>query len=179
MLDFGDEELNRTIKSKYADLVSRCRDRREYKKYPCDYFGKEYLTIYEWVEFCEDNKKIIIGLWDDYIKSNKDPSKAISVDRIDNNKGYIVGNIQFVALGYNSWKRNLNPATVEYQGNKYYGMSLKDAGSKIGVSRQVLSQVFHGKKEFGNKYKVSRSSIEEVLNKNNVKSIKEYYDKYV
>ena len=179
MLDFGDEELNRTLKDKYAGIVSRCKNKREYKRYPCDYFGKEYLAIYEWVEFCKTNMKRIMDLWTDYIKSNKDPSKAISVDRIDNDKGYTVDNIQLVTFGYNSWKRNLNPSAVKYKDNKFYGMSLKDVGSKIDVSRQVMSQVLHGKKKFGGKYKVSKSSIEEVLNKNNVKSIEEYYDKYV
>ena len=68
--------------------------------------GKEILDrkdFYEWT-FNETN---FLELFDYFIKNNYQRKIAPSIDRIDNNGGYVLGNMQWLTVSGNSRKRNL------------------------------------------------------------------------
>ena len=179
MIQLGDEELNSRMKDKYAGIVKRCTGKPSYK-YKESYEGKDYMTIYEWVEFCNNHKELLLRMWREYIESGKKLDKAISVDRIDNNRGYTSNNVEFVTYGYNSWKRNLKPIKVMHNSNTKYFMSCEEASNWYGVRRQSIGDLLRGvKREIGKYYDVQGVSVNEALRMNNKKSLKDYYDAFI
>lgn len=64
--------------------------------------GKEWgLSIEDFRKFCEEHK---------YIKKKGKQRWSMSIDRIDNNRGYFIDNIRPLFLGFNAAKGTL---TVE------------------------------------------------------------------
>lgn len=53
------------------------------------------LTLEQFKQFCEET---------DYINKRGKTGKSASIDRIDNNKGYEIGNIRILTLSENSAK---------------------------------------------------------------------------
>lgn len=179
MIDTGIEELDNKLKEKYNSIVTRCNGNNN-NKYHEVYHGMEYLPIYEWVNFCNNNKELLNNMWNVYISNNKNIKYAISIDRIDNDKGYIKGNLQFVTHGYNSWKRNIRPVSVEHNGKIDYFMSCEEGSEHYGIRRQTIGDLLRGvNRQVRNEYEVKHSTIEKVLKENNVSSTIEYYNKYI
>ena len=54
-INTGIISLDQVLKDRYSSIVNRCNGKTT------DYYGKykglPYMTIYEWVEFCHDNKE--------------------------------------------------------------------------------------------------------------------------
>ncbi len=174
-IDTGVKELDARLKVCYMGIVRRCKGRPSYK-YSFHYEKHAPLPIYEWVEFCNENREVLLRLWNYYIESGSQYKHSVSVDRIDNSKGYSKNNLQFVTTGFNSWKRNINPVKLDFDSKEYYCMTIEEAAGKIGVSRALLSQVLRKVKNF-KKYKVTLVSKDKVLKENNVSSIEEYHEK--
>ena len=176
-INTGIKELDARLKVCYMGMVRRCKGRPSYK-YNFHYEKFKPLPIYEWSAFCNENRDTLLKLWKTYVDSGRQYKHSVSIDRVDNCKSYSKDNLQFVTTGFNSWKRNINPVKLEFDGRKYYCMTIEEAACRIGVSRALLSQVVRKTKNF-KKYKVTPVSKETVLQKNNVSSIEEYHEKYV
>lgn len=113
-----------TDKPKHICCAYRCKDKRKAKnrfcarhahryrkiKDPVGYVydllkcnarrrGKPFtLTMDEFRQFCLDT---------DYMRLRGKTGKSASIDRIDNSKGYEIGNIRILSLSENSHKRNV------------------------------------------------------------------------
>lgn len=179
-INTGIEELNQLLRIKYKNIVGRCNgnfgDRYGHYK------GFDYITNIEWVKFCNNNKEKLINMWNMYLQKNKDLKYAISIDRINNNKGYIMGNLDFVTHGFNSWKRILiRPIKViEIKTNKeYYFMSCIEGGRYFNIREKTLGEILNNTKYHNNDYVVKIITFDEVLKHKKCKNIKEYYNKFI
>lgn len=66
--------------------------------------GDELISKDEFIEFCKDNEGEIRELWENWKANGYDRKLTPSLDRIDNNKGYVRGNLQFLTLFENQQK---------------------------------------------------------------------------
>jgi len=177
-IDTGIKELNRLLRNRYSDIVGRCNG--TYGDKYGHYNGLEYISNIEWVEFCNLNKDKLVEIWYKYI-INKDLKYAVSIDRIEDSKGYILGNLDFVSHGFNSWKRTLlRPIKViDLQDNEeYYFMSCAEGSDYFNIREQVLSEILRNTLYHDKNFLVEVSTIECVLKNKNCKNIKEYYLRY-
>ena len=177
-INTGNAELDLKMKQRYNSIVTRCNGNNNNKHHHKHYKGLDYLPIYEWVDFCDINKETLLDMWEVYDDNNHELRLAISVDRIDNDKGYTVDNMQFVTHGLNAWKRNITPLSVTHNGKTRYFMSGEEAGNYYGIRTQSISDILRGQKRLIQKdYQPNWSNKETVLSENNVGSLDEYYDK--
>ena len=176
-IKIGDDDLNKMLRNKYSSIASRCSGNST-DKYG-HYNGLDYMTIQEYVLLCNENKELLNYMWNEYIDSGKDRKHTISVDRINNNKGYVVGNLQFILNGFNSWKRGITPVRVTHKGETKYFMSSEEASRSYGLRKQTINECLRKTPYHLKGYDTELSSVEEVLNFVGVKSIEEYYGKYI
>lgn len=92
---------DRYLKHKYYMMRLRCLGKTNHHSYD----NKEILSFDEWMEWNETVKEKFMELFNNWNKSGWDRNKAPSIDRIDNNKGYTVGNIQWITNRENTLKR--------------------------------------------------------------------------
>lgn len=85
----------------YRNMMSRVTG-IQYKKEHL-YLGKEILSREDFYEFSK-NDKSFNELFDAWVASDYDRKLTPSVDRIDSNKGYVLGNIQWITHSENSRK---------------------------------------------------------------------------
>lgn len=178
-IDTGISELDKHMKNTYSGMATRCKGNSSNKYVLKSYKGKEYLSIDEWVKFCNQNKKRLIELWKLYIEHDRELKYQISIDRIDNNKGYTKENIQFASHGFNSWKRNINPLKVKKEnGDWRYFMSAEEGSKYYKVRRQSIGDLLRGQyREISNVFEVEHSTVSEVLEANNINTLEDYYYK--
>ncbi len=176
-INTGIPELNQILKVKYGSMANRCNGKTtDYYGY---YKGKPYMSICEWADFCNKNKNILIALWQQYINQDRDNKYAISIDRLDNNGGYVKNNMHFVTHGFNSWKRNINPIRVTEGGKDNYFMSCEEASRYYGLRKQTIGECLSNKKYHMKGYFVERETIEIVLKNKRCNDLKDYYRKAV
>jgi len=169
-------DLRELLIWKYRSFVRRCNGKGSSSK---KYIGKEYMGIEEWVAFCNSQQKRISKLWEQYKQSGKQLKYAISIDRLDNGKGYADGNLQFVTHGFNSWKDHITPIAVEHEGNIYYFMSCEEASRFYKIRGNAIGEVLLGKKYAPKGYIAKRTTKEEVLKNKPANTLVEYYEKYI
>lgn len=172
-INTGTPALDKALKIKYSGISNRCRGKAS-DKYG-HYSGLEYMDVFEWRDFCNSNREDLVKMWGKYLESGKDLRYAISVDRIDDHKGYVMGNVQFRINGFNSWKRNLFPVKVLYQNSEQYFMSSEEASRYYGVRRQTIGECLHKTPYHLKDYDVSETSIEKVLLKTGFETLEDYY----
>lgn len=89
------------LRTRYTELKQRCiNPNKSYSKY---YFGLEYCSL---KEFLDKFKKDInfLKLFKQWQKTNFKYKLCPSIDRIDNSKGYLINNLQFITHSENSTK---------------------------------------------------------------------------
>lgn len=176
MIDTGITELNEKLKQKYNGIVTRCNGNTN-DEYLLMYKGMEYLPINEWVDLCNDNRKQLNELWGSYIAGGRKRKHTISVDRIDNKKGYLKDNIQFVSMGFNAWKRNLNPVVVVHKNVTRYFMTCEEASEHYDLRRQTIGDLLRGEyREVAGDYGVKSVTVEKVLRKSDKATLIDYYE---
>lgn len=172
----GVKELDQTLKTKYHSIIQRSKGTTDYDTYNSYVKSDDYLTIIEYVEFVFENIDLLKKMWKEYVDNGKELKYAISVDRIDNTKPYHKENIEFVTSGFNSWRRNVRPIKVTLDEETNYFLSAQEASNYYGLRRSSIGEILNGRRLYYDKYKVEHSTIEEVLNKNGVKNLHEYYN---
>ena len=176
-LDFEDKELRRTLRNKYTSIANRCKFDEKTKK--GSYEGLYYLPLPKYVKFCNDNKKLVNEIWGNYIDSNKQLKLALSIDRVNPDKGYFVENMRFTTHGYNSYRANTNPCEVVYKGEGYYFMSAEEGSRYFGIRRQDIGECMRGVKYHNKDFAAKSVDMDIVLKESNVGSLEEYYDKFI
>ena len=171
-----DGNLRELLIWKYRSFVIRCKGKGSSSK---KYIGKEYMSIEEWVAFCNSQQKRISKLWEQYKQSGKQLKYAISIDRLDNNKGYISSNLQFVTHGFNSWKDTIRPISVKHEEQTDYFLSCEEASRFYGIRSQAIGEVLRGKRYAIKGYVVKLVTKEEVLKNKPANTLVDYYEKYI
>lgn len=172
-INTGVHELDDVLHSRYIYLLKRCKYKRNdrYKNYKT----MSYMPVYEFVQFCNENKITVKKLWNDYIKSGRKPKCAISLDRINNDVGYNLNNVEFVTHGFNSWKRSIFPIKVTHKNKVNYFLSKKDASLFYGLRHQAIGEVYNNSEYHVKGYVAEESTIDEVLSERRFSTLFEYY----
>ncbi len=176
-IDSGERDLDTMLKGKYASIVKRCNGSPTYS-HAKSYVGLDYMPVYEWVQFCNSHKELLLKMWNEYIASGRKLRLAIAIDRINENKGYTKDNIQFVTQGYNGWRRNVRPIKVKKaEGSWRYFMSCEEASRHYDIRRQTIGDILRGvNRRLAKQFLVEQSTVAEVLTQNGVATQKEYYE---
>ena len=90
----------RYLKHKYYVMKCRCSGKSNHRSYD----GREILTFEEWLNWCEETYPQFIVLWQRWVDSGWDRNLSPSIDRIDNSRGYVLGNIQWITNYENTIK---------------------------------------------------------------------------
>lgn len=99
---------SRYLQHRYNAIKSRCEGR---VKSCSRYAGKEYCSKEEWEQWCKETYPTFLSLYENWQAQGFKRKYAPSIDRIDNSKGYVPGNMQWLTLSQNSkkgikiWKR--------------------------------------------------------------------------
>ena len=84
----------------YRGIVNRCNGvQRKYSS-----TGTTPISIAEWKSFCTSTRTEFDKLYDAWEKSGFQRRMAPSIDRIDNNRGYTIDNMQWLSQSDNSRK---------------------------------------------------------------------------
>lgn len=175
-IDTGVPELDKTLRIKYNDIVQRSRGRKGHT-YINNAKSNDYITVIEWVGIVNENKELLLTMWDEYIQSGKDLKEAISIDRIDTEKPYFKENIAFEKTAFNAWKRNVRPLKVTVGDETNYFLSAEEASRFYGIRRQSIGDILRGVNLYSGKYEVVETTIKEVLENNEVNNLHDYYYK--
>lgn len=180
-LNFENKKLKTILVSKFNSLRGRCNG---IKNGRCNhiYEGMSHLNVIEWVDFCNKNKVLLETMWEEYILSNNNLKYTISIDRVDNNKGYEVQNIQFITQGFNSWKANINrPIKAKHkESNEWlYFMSCTEGSRHYNIRDRDFGEILRKDGSYNKDYDVELSDIETVLIEAKCIDIVEYYNKFI
>jgi len=71
-------------------------------------YGKEFLSKTQWTEWCyeEGNYRKFVAIYNKWVQSKFDRRLTPSIDRINNEIGYKVSNLQWLTSSQNSSKSN-------------------------------------------------------------------------
>lgn len=95
------ENKNRLLDHVYRGIVNRCNGvQRKYSS-----TGTTPISMAEWKSFCTSTSTEFDKLYDAWKKSGFQRKMAPSIDRIDNNRGYTIDNMQWLSQSDNSRKR--------------------------------------------------------------------------
>lgn len=179
-MNTGDDELDKLMRKKYSGIVNRCNGGHT-DKYG-NYEGLDYLSIIEYVNLCNDRSQDLLELWNVYLDNDTELRYAVSVDRINDNKGYTADNIEFVPYGFNAWKRSIDrpiKAKRVTENSWEYFMTCAEGSEHYGLRHQVFGEILGKSKYHRKDFEVVKTTVEEVLKSRNVKSTKDYYDKFI
>lgn len=103
------ENPKRYLKHKYYMIKRRCSGLHSnvpYQDASFQRYAKKglHFTLEEWMSWCDDTYPIFIRLYEAWQKSGFKCTMAPSVDRIDNERGYYLDNIQWMTSAENTKK---------------------------------------------------------------------------
>ena len=142
------------------------------------YKDLDYMTLQEWVNLCNENKPLLLDLWERYVRLGRKLKHSVSIDRLDTAKGYTSDNIRFVPHGYNSWLRNLYPLRVTHDGVIDYFMSAEESSRFYGLRKSAINDIQRKTKYHLKEYDTAPSTIGEVL-AHKGGTLRSYYDKFI
>lgn len=94
--------VNRYLKHKYYMMRQRCGDgkysQRNYVRHGLS------LTLEEWLGWCNETMPTFMALYNAWKDNGCDPKLTPTIDRIDNSRGYELGNLQWLTRSANSRK---------------------------------------------------------------------------
>jgi len=175
-LQIKDKKLRYCLNNKYNNM--RRRVSGEYDRYYI-YNGKSLLNELEFVDFCNDNRQKILNLWQCYLDSGKQLKYAVSIDRINNRKGYTKDNLQFVTHGFNSWKDELNPVKITKDNQSYYFSSAEDASRFFDCRADDFREVLRNERYNRQEVSIQTISIAKLLKECKCGTLQEYYDTHL
>lgn len=109
------------------------------------YYGLEKCSREEFIKTFEEDPQFL-RLYENWQKSGFQRKESPSIDRIDNTKGYILGNIEFIRHGDNSSKDKKKPITLYKNGIKLGEFdSLQSAAKFIGADTSTVWGWYHGR----------------------------------
>jgi len=124
---------------RFSNMISRCYNEED--KYYKNYGGRGIKICDEWLN---DRESFLSWCIDSGYKSN------LTIDRIDNDKGYSPENCRWVTIKDNSRNRSnsvLNLEIVnEIRFGKYKNLSVKEIASILNCSTSIISDVKYYKK---------------------------------
>ncbi|MCF8012667.1 MAG: hypothetical protein K9L56_15470 [Clostridiales bacterium] len=173
-LEIQDQELRKTLNTKYSSMKARIEGRNGRSRYE----GLDLLPEPKFVELCNENQDRIREIWNRYLEFDRELKYALSIDRIDRSLGYTKDNIQFVPSGFNSWKDEINPVKVTCEDDTYYFASATGGAKQLGWRSDDIRQVMRGESNPRN-VSVQPISIDELLKYHNLDSLKEYYHQFI
>lgn len=150
---------DRYLKHKYYSIKQRCTNpnrggKIKGKKYANSYYGREYLSEAEWQIWCRQSEKTFMSLWLQWKESGYDKKLSPSIDRINNEKGYVLGNLQWVSNKANL-RKYINELTyrkgkiIVCKGGQEIGRynNQTEAANAVGADRRNVSAVLNGKRK--------------------------------
>lgn len=95
--------IDRIFDHRYNLIKAKCEGRID-RKYTVK--GMDYLTKDEWLGWCKEksNLNVFMKIYSAWVKSNFNRKLCPSIDRIDNNQSYVLGNLQWLTLSENCKK---------------------------------------------------------------------------
>ena len=129
------------LKGKYNAMVER-ESGADGKAVSC--VGKGVLSLDEFLDFSlnDDNFNRLFESWK---KSGFDMQKSPSIDRIKNEKGYELGNLQYITFRQNAVKDRCKKTIITNGVEKLEFKSRGEAAEFIGVSISRVSELLNGK----------------------------------
>lgn len=133
----------------YQGIKTRCTMKKRSDGTHNSYYGREYLTKKEWEQWCEESAGTFFSLWNNWAESGYKRGLTPSIDRIDNSKGYILGNLQWLTTEGNRLKYQKETAkcivkmSIDGKIIKKYKMLRdveKDGYTKSGVRSSIYQQ---------------------------------------
>lgn len=91
---------DRYIKHKYYMMKRRCEGKSSHRSYD----NRELLSFEEWMEWCDKTYDTFIKLFNNWAASSWNRNQSPSIDRIDNSRGYVKGNLQWITNHENTIK---------------------------------------------------------------------------
>lgn len=97
--------IDRIFRHRYSGMKTRVNGKNSHKS---SVEGKELLSKGDFLKWCykKENIASFLILYENWKATNYSNKIAPSIDRINNKKGYFIGNIRWITLSKNSKKYN-------------------------------------------------------------------------
>lgn len=112
---------NRTLYSRWAGMIARCQNPK-HRAFP-NYGGRGITVCSQWLDFSN------------WLKDMGIPKKGSTLERIDNNKGYYPGNVQW-KTPIDQGRNKRNNRIVSWNGSQ---MPLSEACEQAGMNYDTVS----------------------------------------
>lgn len=129
------KDIAKKLGKRFSAMMVRCYDttNKSYHRY-----GGRGIYVEEYLQNAENYIK--------YVSSLPDFDIALQIDRIDNNKGYVRGNLRFVTPAINS--KNLECSVkVSYKGETYHWIDFVEKFCSVGICASTKKLIKSAKTE--------------------------------
>lgn len=132
-------DLSFFLNEKYTSILKRIRSKTEKNHYGLSVCSREHFMDFSY------NDRNLLDLWSTWGDFEYSLKSCPSIDRIDSNKGYVEGNLQWITQSENS-ARGQMVAVEAYLEGKLVGIyeSKKEAGEDLGVHPANIYKVYTG-----------------------------------
>lgn len=132
----------RYLRNQWSKIKSRCTDANGNG---CHY-GMEYPDINDYLAWAVERSDFN-NLFDRWVSSGCDGSLTPSIDRIDNNVGYVFSNMHFIPMAENRVKDRYKKTIMIFDGKEFKFDSRSAASKATGICLPDISSMASGKKK--------------------------------